>query len=63
MLHKALNNIDLFSFFMKLAYDIGEKAAAGGKDAVGHISKELFTGFGKIFRDFIGTETKLFNIA
>lgn len=34
-----LLNIDLLCFFVRLVYDIGDEAAAGGRDAVDHISE------------------------
>lgn len=49
---KTLHGIALFGILMKLIHDIGQKAAAGGEHAIGHVSNKLFVRFGKMPGNF-----------
>lgn len=51
---EPFHDIDFLCLFMEPVYDIGEEAAVGGKDAIGHVGSELFIQLGEFFRDFIG---------
>lgn len=45
---EALHRIDFFGRFVKLVHDVCEKAAVGGKHAVGHVGGKLPFRFGKL---------------
>ena len=49
---KMLHWIDLFGILMKLIRGIGQKAAAGGEHATGHVSTKLSVRFEKILGNF-----------
>lgn len=51
---ETFGRIDFLRFFVELIYDIGKEAAAGGKNAVGHISGEFSVRTGEVFGKFIG---------
>lgn len=47
------SRVEIQKILMKLIRDIGQKVAAGGEHAIGHVSSKLSVWFGKMPGNFI----------